>query len=295
VVVTVTYNSAASVVQMLDSLPAARGGLSMRCVLVDNASTDDTVVVVGNRRDVTVLASTENLGYSGAINLARRQAGPCSSLLVVNPDVVLEPGAIERLYEAFHEPDVGIAVPMLLDREGNTYLTMRRDPSITRSLGDAVLGARLAGRPGWLSEPVRELSAYEQPRDVAWAGGAVTLVSSACDSAVGDWDSSLFFLYAEETDYAIRARRAGYRVRYVPSARVRHDEGGSGRNAQLLALLSVNRVRCYEKHHRGPGTGLFRAVVALGHLLRAFRRSDREALRAVSRRSRWGDLPGGVV
>ena len=278
---------------MLDSLPAASGALSTRCVVVDNASTDATLSLA-RMRDVTVIASAQNLGYSGAINLGRRAAGPCSSLLILNPDVVLEPGAIERLCSATAGSDVGMVAPMLFDARGNIYPTMRRDPSIRGTLGDALFGARLAARPGWLSEPVRDEGAYAQAHDVAWASGAVMLITAACDAAVGEWDSSRFFLYAEETDYAIRARRCGYRVCYVPSARVLHQEGGSGRSPALHALQSVNRIRCYGKYHRATATFMFRVVVALGHLLRAFRRSDREALRTVLRRSRWRELPGGV-
>ncbi len=295
VIAVVTFNSGSGLEAMLESLPAAAGKLSTRCVLVDNASSDDTVAIAKRYGDVTVIEAGGNLGYSGAINLARSHAGPHSSLLVANPDVVFEPGAIEQLYGALADPRVGLVVPMLLDTQGDAYLTMRRDPSITGTLGDALFGARFPARPPWLSEPVRDLGLYSEPRDVAWAGGAVTLVSQGCDDAIGAWDSGRFFLYGEEADYAIRARRRGYRVRYVPAARVRHEEGGSGRNAALLALLSVNRVRLYEKYHRPPATWLFRATVALGHLLRAFRRSERKALVAVCRRSTWRELPGGIA
>jgi len=294
VLVVVTYNNAPSLGPMLASMPGACGSLSSRCIVVDNASSDDTVAVARAHADVILVEAGRNLGYSGAINLGRSVAGPHSSLLIVNPDVVLAPGAVEHLHEALDDPDVGIAVPNLCNADDKVYLTMREDPSVTRTLGDALFGARLAWRPGWLSEPIRDLSAYAEPRDAAWASGAVMLISAACDTAVGAWDSSRFFLYAEETDYAIRARSCGYRVRYVPSARVRHEEGGSGRSPALLALLSVNRVRCYEKHHRPPATVLFRASVALGHLLRAFRPSERAALLVLCRRSSWGALPGGV-
>lgn len=294
VVITVTYNSADSLEAMLDSLRLASGSLTTRCLVVDNASADGTVALAARREHLTVISSSRNLGYSGAINLGRTHAGPCSSVLVVNPDVTLEPGAIERLYEAATQPEVGMAVPMLLDANGDAYLTVRRDPSIAGALGDVLFGARLAGRPAWLSEPVRDLSTYGQSRDVAWASGAAILITATCDASVGDWDNSRFFLYAEETDYAIRARRAGYRVRYVADARARHDEGGSGRNAALFALQSVNRVRCYEKYHGPLATALFRGTLAFGHLLRGFRSSERGALRAVLRRSEWRDLPGGV-
>ena len=264
-------------------------------MLVDNASSDGTVAVARRRREVTVIEAGANLGYSGAINLGRAHSGPFASLLIVNPDLVLEPGSIERLFRAISEPGVGIAVPKLLEPDGTLYLTLRRDPSISRALGDALLGARfLPQRPGWLSETLRNPRDYEHEQDAAWATGAIMLVSAECDSAVGSWDDRRFFLYSEETDYATRARRSGYTVRYVPTAQVRHDGGGSGSSPTLGALLAINKIRYFEKYHQAPTTWLFRLVIALHHLLRANDPTERAALRAVLRRSEWAQLPGGI-
>ncbi len=220
--------------------------------------------------------------------------GPCSALLILNPDLVLEPGAVVRLYEELQLTGVGITVPMLLNDDGSLYLSARREPSVPRAFGDALFGAKVPQRPGWLSETIRDRRAYQREQDVAWAGGAALLISAACHDAVGDWDDSRFFLYSEETDFAARARRCGYRVRYVPAARVRHEDGGSGRSPALGALLAVNRVRYYEKYHRRPATSLFRAAVALHYLLRSADPVQRVALGTLLRRSRWQDLPGSA-
>jgi GT2 family glycosyltransferase len=292
-IIVVAYNSARHIETLLDSLPAAAGGISTRCVVVDNDSQDLTVEIVRSRPEVVLVEAGRNLGYSGAINLGREQAGPRSSLLILNPDLALEEGTIRRLYDALNESDVGVAVPVLLNDDGTVYLSLRREPSPSRALGDALLGARLPTRPGWLSETIRDRREYEAARDVAWAGGALMLISEACDFTVGAWDDARFFLYSEEADYAARARRCGFRVHYVPAAQARHEDGGSGRSPALGALLAVNRVRYYEKYHRRPATSLFRAAVALEHLLRAYDEDERIALRAVCDRSRWKDLPGG--
>ena len=180
---------------------------------------------------------------------------------------------------------------MLLSDDGSLYLSTRREPSLIGALGDGLFGSHWPGRPGWLSETIRDSLAYQQPRDVAWAGGAALLISAACNDAVGDWDDGRFFLYSEETDFAARARCCGYRVRYVPTARARHEDGGSGRSPALVALMAVNRVRYYEKYHRRPATSLFRAVVALHYLLRCADPDQWAALKTLIRRSRWFDLP----
>jgi N-acetylglucosaminyl-diphospho-decaprenol L-rhamnosyltransferase len=288
----VSYNSAKYLPDLLDSVPAAASGLRTRCIVVDNHSSDETISVLQSRNDVLVVVSDRNLGYSGAINLGRSFLGQCSSVLILNPDLILEAGAICELYEAL-EPGVGVAVPKLLTGDGGLCFSLRYEPSLARALGDALFGAHVPRRPKWLTDTVRDRSAYGRPLDVEWAGGAALLISSECNDAVGEWDAGRFFLYSEETDFAARARQRGYRIRYVPSASVRHEEGGSGRSPELGALLAVNRVRYFEKYHRKPATWLFRAAVALHYLLRSARGDERAALRAVMRRSSWAGLPGG--
>jgi N-acetylglucosaminyl-diphospho-decaprenol L-rhamnosyltransferase len=289
-VLVVTYNSATHVVDLLDSLPAAAGGLSLRAVVVDNGSTDGTVAVLRDRPDVHCIEAGANLGYAGGINLARRHAGPCASVMVLNPDLVLEADAIAQLAATLRDPAVGVAVPMILNLTGGLELTLRREPSLGRAIGDALFGHRLPHRPGWLSETVRDERAYRNRHSVDWAGGAAAMVSAGCDAAVGPWDER-FFLYSEEVDYAARVRAAGFRIEYVPTARIRHHEGGSGSSAALTALLAVNRIRYVAKH--GRGSRVFQAAVALHELLRAYDPAHRFALRTVLRPSRWSALPGG--
>lgn len=291
--VVVTYNSARHIERLLDSVPASTEGLRTRCIVVDNASSDETVEIVRARPEVVIVEAGGNLGYAGAFNLGRAHAGPSASLLILNPDLILERGTIARLYEAIQEPGVGLAVPLLLNEDGSVYPTLRREPSLSRAFGDALCGSRFPTRPGWLSETVRDNGSYENLRNVDWASGAVMLISAACDEAVGSWDDERFFLYSEETDFATRARRCGYQVRYVPHASARHEAGGSGRSPALNALLAVNRVRYYEKYHRRPASSLFRGTVTLHYLLRAADPDNRAALKALSRRSRWTRLPGG--
>ena len=246
-----------------------------------------------SRSDITVVEAGQNLGYAGAINLGRKVIDRSCPLLILNPDLVLEPGSIAQLYLALDDPTVGVALPMLLNNDGSIYLSLRREPSPARAFGEALFGSRMSRRPGWLSEIVRGRRAYQEPHDAEWGGGAAILISAACNDAVGDWDDMRFFLYSEETDFAARARLHGYRIRYVPAARIRHEGGGSGQSSALGALMAVNRVRYYEKYHRRPATSLFRAAVTLHYLLRCADPQQSAALRAVLWRPAWTGLLGG--
>ncbi len=211
-------------------------------------------------------------------------------MLALNPDLTLESGAIRELMAAIREPGVGVAVPMIVNETGGLECSLRRDPSLSRALGDALLAGRLPRRPSWLSEMVRDQESYAHRHPVDWATGAVVLASGACDAAVGPWDER-FFMYSEEVDHAVRARAASFRIDYVPTARARHRAGGSGWSPELTALMAVNRVRYVEK--RGGRACLFRALVTLHELLRFRDPAHRRALHVLVRRSRWSMLPGG--
>jgi GT2 family glycosyltransferase len=113
---------------------------------------------------------------------------------------------------------------------GVHVLTTRREPSLSRAIGDAIFGHHLPHRPPWLSETVWDKRVYRDRCSVDWAGGAAAMVSAACDSAVGPWDER-FFLYSEEVDHAARVRAAGFRIEYVPTARIRRNRGKQAGNA----------------------------------------------------------------
>lgn len=291
-VIVVTYNSANSIVGLLDSLPGASDGITLRTIIVDNGSSDATCELVRGRVDVTLIETGANLGYAGGINVGRDHVGPFEMLLVLNPDMTLAPGAIAELAQALRDPDVGMAVPRILNAAGETERSLRREPTVARAIGDALLGGRLSRRPGWMSEMVWDDKAYMSPHSIDWATGAAVLVSAECDVAVGAWDER-FFLYSEEVDYAARVRAAGFRIEYVPSAKVHHQAGGSGASDQLVALLAVNRIRYAAKWQRRAR--FFRVAVTLHELLRAGDSSHRFALKTVVARRRWSTLPSSSM
>jgi GT2 family glycosyltransferase len=290
--VIVTYNSAADIGGLLDTLPAAAAGLRVRVVVVDNDSTDDIAQVISRYPGVMLIPAGGNLGYAGGINVGRRNLGETKAVLILNPDLQLAPGSLRRLTDALAEPGTGAVVPKFLDEESDPFPSLRREPTVPRALGDALLGKKWPDRPAWLSEMIWSARPYQEAGPVDWATGAVLMISAEADEAVGPWDDDRFFLYSEETDYCRRLRDAGYAIRYVPDATVRHRGGGSGSGPDLYALNSVNRVRYYAKYHGPVGTALFHGVVVLHELIRAPRPASRRALRALLSRRDRATLPG---
>ena len=270
-IVIVTYNSAAVLPGLLDSLPAGLEGITQfQIFVVDNASTDSSVDIArAHRTRPQVISTGRNAGYAAAINVGAAAAGPDADLLILNPDIRLLPGSVRLLIDRLREPSIGVAVPRILDEDGTTRWSLRREPTVMSSWTAAVLGGRLAALIG-NGEMIGDPATYDREAFVDWATGAILVVAARARAVVGDWDES-FFLYMEEVDYLRRVREHGFSVAYVPQAQAVHLEGEYHHNPRLSALLTANRIRYHRRHHGPISTALFRLSIIVGEGLRAFR------------------------
>ncbi|MEO7061276.1 MAG: WecB/TagA/CpsF family glycosyltransferase [Lapillicoccus sp.] len=281
--VVVTYNSAHELPQLLASLPAAAPNLDVSVIVVDNNSSDDTVAI-GRAAGVRIVETGANLGFAGGINVAMRLVDPtCDAVAILNPDLVLAPLSLSRLADSLADPCVGVAVPTISDVRGVRFPSIRRTATLTSAVGDALFGSRLRRRPAAWSDTEWDDAAYDVPSDVDWASGAAWLVARDCSRLVGPWNEQ-YFLYSEEVEYARRVRRAGYRIRFVPTAHVTHVGGASGRSVELDTLRAVNRIRDYRADHGRVAGGAFRSVVVLHHAIRSSSPTDRAITRALTNR-----------
>lgn len=292
--VVVTYDSAGVLAGLLDALPAAFGGSGpAELVVADNASRDATVEVAAARAPgATVVEMGRNAGYAAGLNAAVRRAAPSDAILLLNPDTRPRPGSVARMVAALRRPGVGAVVPRFVHPDGRTAPSLRRDPTVLRALGEALLGGRRAGRFAALGEVVHDPAAYERGGPVAWATGAAMLIDRRCLETLGGWDET-FFLYSEETEFALRAREAGYRLWYVPDAVVEHIGGEAPVAPDLWSLLTVNRVRLFRRRHSRARTVAFYGAVVLNEAVRAVRGpTHRAALRSLVTRRAPGRSPG---
>ncbi|WP_411701299.1 glycosyltransferase family 2 protein [Conyzicola sp.] len=289
-VAVVTFNNADHLPGLLASLRSDVGALRVRVIVADNGSTDGTDALLAAEPDVVTVPTGGNRGYAAGINLALRRAGDARAVLVLNPDLTVARGALAAMLDRLGEPGVGAVVPRIESPDGTTYPSLRREPTIVRSVGDALLGSRAGDRPAWSSEIDGAAGSYLSAHPVDWATGAAVMVRREATTAVGAWDAR-FFLYSEETDYLRRMRDAGFAVWYEPRALVVHDGAGSGSSSQLAALMAVNRVRYVRKHRSPRYAAAFHATVILHELLRAYDPTHRDVLRAVADQRSWPRLP----
>jgi len=207
-IVIVTYDSASHLPATLEAL-SPQLGPDDELHVVDCGSRDDPAAVVARHAPGAVFTPLgANLGFAGGACAGARASGT-PLLLFLNPDCVVQPGALEALRAAAGaRPGWGAWQALVTLPGGGTINT---SGGVTHWLGFGWTGEYEAPAPP-LDAPLREVS---------FASGAALVVRREAWDAVGGFEPS-YFMYAEDVDLALRLRLAGWGVGVVPAARVEH-------------------------------------------------------------------------
>ena len=211
-----------------------------RIVVVDNDSRDGSAEALAQGDpDAQWLPAGANLGYGTAVN--RGVAATTEPyVLVLNPDVVVEPGTVKALIAALErDPTLGVVGPKVEEPDGTRYPSARRFPDLVTAAGHAFLGY---AAPGNRFSRAYKLADWDPDRagDVDWISGSCFLARRSAYDAVGGFDEA-YFMYAEDVDLCWRLWRAGWRVGYEPAARVVHAGGASTDHAPYRMILEHHR------------------------------------------------------
>ena len=225
-IVIVSFNAREDLARTLASLADAPPAMPHEVVVVDNASTDGAPAMVRERfPTVRVIDAGGNLGFARASNLGIR-ATDGELVLLLNPDTVVTPGAIDAMAEhiARHAGVVALG-PRLVDDAGRAELSfgaMYSPWSEARRKVALAMDARGFGpMRRWIEHATR------QPREVDWVSGACLLVRRAAGEGAG-WFDERYFLYAEDVDFCTALRQGGGTVLFWPGAQIVHLRGRSG-------------------------------------------------------------------
>ena len=239
---------------------------------------------------IRTLRPGRNLGFAGGANLGVAESQG-EVVLILNPDVVPEEGALDRLLEGFAEnPDAAGLAPRLLGPAGEPQAAwqLRKIPSAWELLAHAVPvpGASRAQPEPEAGAPV------EQPAAAALAFRREAL------AAVGGFDPGFHPAWFEDVDLAKRLQRAGLTIRYWPAARFGHRLGSTVPRlgyGPFLFIYYRNLTRYLAKHH-GRGWALAaRAALIPGIALRLLALPFRRPRRAASRREALAGLLGVLL
>jgi N-acetylglucosaminyl-diphospho-decaprenol L-rhamnosyltransferase len=256
----VTYNHRKFIKQCLDSIQGSTKSNSLKVVLVDNCSSDGSVELVRDRYPWVEVIEQKRLNSFAANNNLAFTSFPSEYFLMLNPDTVLEEGAVDTLVEFMEQHRYcGICGPKLVFPNGSLQYSCRRFPTVwstllRRSPFRLLLPRKLRGvKHLMVSVP------HGNEMAVDWMLGACLLVRREAIMGAGLLDEA-FPLYCEEIDLCFRLKKGGWEIHYVPSATVIHHHLAKSDSTLLCResmLHAVSMMLFMKKHYfsldRGAG------------------------------------------
>jgi len=233
--------------QLLDNCLRSLYGVATRvsfdvCV-VDNGSQDGTLAMLKTSYPQVKLISLPcNQGYTRPMNLGL-QSGTGRYLMQLNPDTVIQPGMLDCLLEFMEaHPGVGICTPKVLNRDGTLQRQCRR--SAARPWDVLTYFSGLSGlfpRSRFFGRYLMTFMDPDTTHEAEAVSGSCMLIRREVVDQIGYLDER-FFAYQEDADFCFRARQAGWKIMYVPTASLVHfgGEGGS-RSEPYSAILAWHR------------------------------------------------------
>lgn len=233
----VNYNAGEALIGCVQSLMA--DGVR-DVVVVDNGSGDGSMAALAAACPAArAIVAGRNLGYGGAANLGLRTTS-AEYVIVCNPDLVAQPGAVTALAAVLDErPEVAVAGPMLREPSGVVYPSGREFPGMGEAIGHGFVGLFWGGNP-WTRRYRRIGQEQHRAREADWVSGAFLFLRRQAFEDVGGFDER-YFMYAEDVDLCWRLHRAGWTVRYEPAAEVVHEQGRSTSQLPYRMLIAHHR------------------------------------------------------
>jgi GT2 family glycosyltransferase len=219
-------------------------------IVVDNGSTDGSENSIEGLPNVTLIRAGANLGFGKACNLGAIHAAS-EFLLFLNPDARLFPGSLPKVIEFMTSPEsatIGICGIKLTDESGNFTTSAARFPTLKIMTGKILGLARLF--PGFFPSHLMTATELMHSAVVDQVIGAFFLVRREVYEVCGGFDER-FFVYFEEVDFSLRAKKLGYASYYLADAMAYHKGGGCSDKVKAARLFYSLRSRIYyaNKHY----------------------------------------------
>ena len=271
-VVIVSYNTRDILRNCLDALFEHGGGVEMEVFVVDNNSHDGSAdMVKTDFPSVFVIANNQNLGFAAANNQAFVLAKG-NYIILLNPDAYIRPLSIQNCIKFMDEtPKCGLCGGKIISPAGTIEPSARRFPTALSKF------LALSGLRGKFPQS-RLLNYYEfggfaytKPLEVDWVPGTFTIVRKKMLDEIGYFDER-FYIYYEETDLCMRAKKAGWTIYFIPDAEVMHIGGASSKTRKdktfdnKAAQVLIFRMRSewlYYRKNKGLVAMLAAAYVEL--------------------------------
>lgn len=201
-------------------------------IVIDNNSEDQLEKEIRKFKDIYFYQNNENLGYTGGNNIGIRIAlkMEIDFILVLNPDTTIDKKCIENLVNGLEKTGASIVGPKI-------YLSGTKQIWYAGGIMDM---DNVIGRHRGVDE--KDIGQYDKVEETDYITGAAILIKSEVFKKIGFFDEK-FFLYYEDADFCMRARKAGFKIFYMPEAKVYHENASSAGLGSPLQDYFITRNR----------------------------------------------------
>ncbi len=257
----VTLNAKRVIENCLNSIPIAVKDLSYEITIVDNHSLDNTTSIIEKKfPEVKLIQKSRNDGYTHSMNDALKLAKG-HWILQLNPDVVLSENSIKGLFAyGVNHTKVGLCEPKVITPDGKFQESTRRGLARPLAVMSYFLGLHkyFPTNKHFTEYQLNHLD-ENKIQIVKGISGTCMLTRRKVFEDIGYLDQA-FFAYQEDSDFCIRAEKAGWEIHYNPNFIVTHHTGqGGSKSVAYLANFEWHRsyYRYYKKHFSSDYSGIF--------------------------------------
>ncbi len=250
-IVTISTNEGHQIVDSIQSVLKGKGGLVIEYFIVDNASTDNTAMVVSQHPEIVLIRNERKTGFATNNNIALSKSRG-RYVLLLNPDTILDPDTLPGMvaYLDAHR-DVGAAACKLVNPDGSTQFSARSFPTLSAVFLRWIGYDRLFPASRLMARYLMSDWDRNDARDVDWLIGAFLMVRREVIDQIGLLDTAFDPLYYEDIDWCYRIQKAGWRIRFVPDFKIIHlYDRESARNImnRMTVIHFINMIRFFAKH-----------------------------------------------
>lgn len=258
-VILVNYNGEKYNVACIESILANSNAAELKIIVVDNASQDDSMRLLGEKyagnEQLELIRLDDNYGFSYANNVGidRAKEQGADYVMLLNNDTEIMPDMLSQLWECAKRHPGSVAVPKIYYSDDRKRLW---------SAGGSF--SPVIKKAGHIGLDETDQGQYDQEREIGFATGCCLWIPMEVIEKAGTLDAR-FFLYYEDTEYSFRLHRMGIPIYYCPRAVMYHKVGASTRGADsaLCAYYIARNWLLCNRLHLGRRYPLFLAYYAL--------------------------------
>jgi len=245
-IIIVSWNVKEYLEKCLESIFENPPQFDFEIIVVDNASTDKSSQMVKKKfPQVKLIENKENLGFAKANNQGIRES-PGKYILLLNPDTVVLPGAIDKLIKFMEEhKETGVVAPKILNPDKTLQPSCLAFPTLSAMFVRAIFIEGL-----WPNNPITRYYLmkdfdFQSEAEVDQPMGAALMIRRAVLDQVGLFDEESFMFF-DEVDLCFRIKKAGWKIYFTPRAEITHY---MARSIKKWGIFNLSRHWTRSRNH----------------------------------------------